>query len=209
MWAEVYKETRIWQKVFTTEDGQTRDVQLMYSNEDGRFLEDDLATGFVKWYEDYRYTFVALLPNEGVSVEEYVQSLSGEHLRQMLAAPIDHDVVAAIPKFETEFHTELSNVLEKMGMTDAFDTGLADFSRLGNHSEGNLCINRVLHKTFISVAEQGTRAGAATVVEVAPTAAPPGERELKEVILDRPFVYMIWDMGTDTPVFIGTLMDVQ
>ena len=208
-WAEVYKETRIWQKVFTTEDGQTRDVQLMYSNEDGRFLEDDLATGFVKWYEDYRYTFVALLPNEGVSVEEYVQSLSGEHLRQMLAAPIDHDVVAAIPKFETEFHTELSNVLEKMGMTDAFDTGLADFSRLGNHSEGNLCINRVLHKTFISVAEQGTRAGAATVVEVAPTAAPPGERELKEVILDRPFVYMIWDMGTDTPVFIGTLMDVQ
>lgn len=208
-WAEVYKDTQVWEGEFTTEAGEKRPVELMYSSEDGHFLEDDQATGFIKWYDGYRYAFVALLPKEGVSVEEYVQSLSGEHLQQMLADPIDHDVVAAIPKFETEFDKELSDVLKAMGMTDAFDAGRADFSRLGKHSAGNIYISGVLHKTFISVAEQGTRAGAATVVEAAPEAAPPEERELKEVILDRPFVYLIMDQGTGMPAFIGTLMDVQ
>lgn len=206
-WAEVYDEYQVWENVFTTENGETRDAELMYSDEDGRFLEDDLATGFVKWYEDYRYAFVALLPNEGISVEEYVRSLSGDHLRKMITVPKQNDVVAAIPKFETEFSAEMSGVLKIIGMNDAFDSELADFSRLGSHTDGNIYISQVLHKTVICVAEQGTRAGAATVVEVAPGAAPEVS-EPKRVILDRPFVYMIWDMKTNTPVFMGTLMDV-
>lgn len=208
-WAEVYDEYQVREETFTTEDGETRDVELMYSDESGWFLEDEMATGFVKWYADYRYAFVALLPNEGAGVEEYVQSLSGEHLQKLLREPQPYDVTAAIPKFETEFFADMGSVLEEMGMTDAFDSNLADFSRLGSHTDGNIYISRVLHKTFISVAEQGTRAGAATVVEAAPEAAPPGEPvERKEVILDRPFVYMIWDMETNTPIFMGTLMDV-
>ena len=208
-WAEVYDEYQVRENVFTTENGETRDAELMYSGEDGRFLEDDLATGFVKWYDDHRYAFVALLPNEGVSVAEYVQSLSAEHLRQMIKNPKSYEVTAAIPKFETEFFTDMGSVLEGMGMRNAFNSSLADFTRLGSHTNGNIYISQVLHKTVICVAEQGTQAGAATVVAVAPEAAPPGEPvEIKKVILDRPFVYMIWDMKTNTPIFMGTLMDV-
>lgn len=207
-WAEQYKETQVQEAEFTTEAGEKRPVEMMYSAENGWFLEDDLATGFLKWYAGYRYAFVAILPNEGVSVEEYVSSLSAEHLRQMLADPKAYDVNAALPKFETGFDAEMSNVLENMGMTDAFDAELADFSRLGKHSAGNVYISRVLHKTFISVAEQGTCAGAATVVEAAAEAALM-EREVRDVILDRPFVYFIMDQVTGMPVFAGTLMDVQ
>jgi serpin B len=97
-----------------------------------------------------------------------------------------------------------------MGMTDAFDWRVADFSRLGTYDvDGmNIFINRVLHKTFISVSEQGTRAGAATVVEIAPGSAAP-EMEYKEVILDRPFVYILIDCETNLPFFIGTMMNVN
>ena len=207
-WAEQYKETQVQEGEFTTEAGEKRPVEMMYSSEDGWFLEDDLATGFLKWYAGHRYAFVAMLPNEGVSVEEYVSSLSAEHLQHMIADPKSYDVVAAIPKFETEFDTEMSKVLANMGMPAAFDADLADFSRLGTHTDGNIYISRVLHKTFISVAEQGTRAGAATVIEAAAEAAPM-ERELKKVVLDRPFAYFIIDQVTGMPIFIGTLMDVQ
>jgi len=93
-------------------------------------------------------------------------------------------------------------------MTDAFDDEKANFSSLGTYAGEDLFINRVLHKTFISVAEQGTRAGAATVVEMAPEAAMEPE-EIKEVILNRPFLYMIWDMETNMPIFMGTFMDTQ
>ena len=202
-WEEIYKGNQVNNAVFTTEYGTRQDMELMYSRE-GKFLEDELATGFMKYYADRRYAFVALLPKEDVAVSDYVQNLTGEHLQSLLENARQVTVNAAIPKFETAFDAEMSDILKAMGMPDAFDGSLADFSKMATHTDGNLFISRVLHKTFISVAEQGTKAGAATVVEAAPESAM--EMETKRVTLDRPFIYMILDCKTNIPVFMGTLM---
>ena len=208
-WADEYEEHQIREGRFTMEDGTRQDVDMMHS-EEYTYLEDDLATGFIKYYKDRKYAFVAMLPNEGVSVSQYVDSLTGEHLRELLNNPQDVTVFASIPKFETEYDIEMSEVLQEMGMTDAFDWRVADFSRLGTYNvDGmNICINRVLHKTFISVTEQGTRAGAATAVEMVAEGAAE-IIEYKEVVLDRPFVYMLIDCETNLPFFIGTMMNVN
>ncbi len=208
-WEKVYEEFQIRDGSFTTEAGVQQDVDMMHSEEHA-YLEDDMATGFIKYYKDRKYAFAALLPNEGVSVSEYVSGLSGAHLQELLSDPQDVTVFASMPKFETEYDIEMSEVLQEMGMTDAFGWMTADFSRLGTYNvDGmNICINRVLHKTFISVSERGTRAGAATAVEM--TAE--GAMEIvdfKEVVLDRPFVYMLIDCETNLPFFIGTMMDVE
>lgn len=208
-WADEYEEHQIREGSFTMEDGTRQDVDMMHS-EEYTYLEDDLATGFIKYYKDRKYAFVAMLPNEGVTVSQYVDSLTGEHLRELLNNPQDLTVFASIPKFETEYDIEMSEVLQEMGMTDAFDWRVADFSRLGTYNvDGmNICINRVLHKTFISVTEQGTRAGAATAVEMVAEGAMEIV-EFKEVVLDRPFVYMLIDCETNLPFFIGTMMNVN
>ena len=208
-WADEYEEHQIREGRFTMEDGTRQDVDMMHS-EEYTYLEDDLATGFIKYYKDRKYAFVAMLPNEGVSVSQYVDSLTGEHLRELLNNPQDLTVFASIPKFETEYDIEMSEVLQEMGMTDAFDWQVADFSRLGTYNvDGmNICISRVLHKTFISVSEQGTRAGAATAVEMVAEGAMEIV-EFKEVVLDRPFVYMLIDCETNLPFFIGTMMNVN
>ena len=208
-WADEYEEHQIREGRFTMEDGIRQDVDMMHS-EEHTYLEDDMATGFIKYYKDRKYAFVAMLPNEGVSVSQYVDSLTGEHLRELLNNPQDLTVFASIPKFETEYDIEMSEVLQEMGMTDAFDWQVADFSRLGTYNvDGmNICINRVLHKTFISVSEQGTRAGAATAVEMVAEGAMEIV-EFKEVVLDRPFVYMLIDCETNLPFFIGTMMNVN
>ena len=208
-WADEYEEHQIREGRFTLEDGTRQDVDMMHS-EEYTYLEDDMATGFIKYYKDKRYAFVAMLPNEGVSVSQYVESLTGDHLRDLLTSSQDVTVFVSIPKFETEYGIEMSEVLQEMGMTDAFDWRVADFSRLGTYNvDGmNICINRVLHKTFISVTEQGTRAGAATAVEMVAEGAMEIV-EFKEVILDRPFVYLLIDCETNLPFFIGTMMDVE
>ena len=208
-WADEYEEHQIREGRFTMEDGTRQDVDMMHS-EEYTYLEDDLATGFIKYYKDRKYAFVAMLPNEGVSVSQYVDSLTGEHLRELLNNPQDLTVFASIPKFETEYDIEMSEVLQEMGMTDAFDWQVADFSRLGTYNvDGmNICISRVLHKTFISVSEQGTRAGAATAVEMVAEGAMEIV-EFKEVVLDRPFVYMLIDCETNLPFFIGTMLNVN
>lgn len=207
-WAQEYEEFQIRDGSFTTEDGTVRNVQMMHSAEH-RYLEDEQATGFIKYYEDQRYAFVALLPKEGVTVAEYVEGLTGEHLKQMLAEPEDILVETAIPKFETRYDVQMSEILQQMGMNDAFSKNDADFSRLGiYHSDGsNIYISRVLHKTFISVAEQGTKAGAATVIEL-PAEGAFANPEYRTVTLDRPFVYLLIDCETNLPFFIGTMMDV-
>ena len=151
-WDAEYKEHQIREGHFTMEDGTRQDVDMMHS-EEYTYLEDDMATGFIKYYKDRRYAFVAMLPNEGITVSQYVESLTGEHLRDLLNNPLDVTVFASIPKFEMEYSVEMSEVLQEMGMTDAFNWQVADFSRLGSYNvDGmNICINRVLHKTFISV----------------------------------------------------------
>lgn len=205
-WPEVYLETSIEETTFTKEDGTVQDVELMHSSE-YQYIEDELATGFIKPYKGGDYAFVALLPKEGVSVSEYVASLSGEHLLEMLRNPVDTKVFAAIPKFESEYSTDMAQVLKEMGMPDAFDVNKADFSRMGSCEAGNLYIGRVLHKTAITVAERGTKAGAATVVEMLCGSA--FTPDPKQVTLDRPFVYMLIDCRQNIPFFIGTMMDME
>ena len=205
-WPEVYLETSLEKTTFTKEDGTAQDVELMHSSE-YQYIEDDLATGFIKPYKGGDYAFVALLPREGVSVSEYVASLTGEHLLEMLRNPVDTKVFAAIPKFESEYSADMAQVLKEMGMPAAFDRDKADFTRMGSCEAGNLYIGRVLHKTAITVAERGTKAGAATVVEmICGSAFTP---DPKEVILDRPFVYMLIDCRQNIPFFIGTMMDME
>lgn len=202
-WRIIYKEDQIRSGTFTKEDGTTQSVELMHANEN-RYLEDDHATGFIKDYAGGQYAFVALLPKEGISLTDYAETLTGEYLQALLENPRQAAVQTAIPKFESDYSVDLSSALQRMGMELAFRGG--DLSGIGTSAEGPLAISRVLHKTYIAVDEKGTKAGAATAVEVNTESAimPP---ELK-VILDRPFVYLIVDLNTNVPVFIGTVMDV-
>ena len=206
-WANPYNEYQVSEQVFTTEDGREQNVELMYSEEYDAYVEDARFTGFIKDYEGGRYAFVALLPREGVSVKEVVDSLSEADITDKINSRWGGTVLTAMPKFQTEFDVEMSDVLQSMGMTDAFDPYMADFSGLATYNGGNIFINRVIHKTFISIGEQGTRAGAATIIEAAAEAAMP--EEPKAVILNRPFLYMIWDTEANVPIFMGTFMDAQ
>lgn len=206
-WATTYEEGQVRDKTFTTEGGEKQSVKLMYSDEN-LYLENEQATGFIKYYKDSKYAFVALLPKEGISVEECVSELSGYELSEMLDNPQQIHVDAAIPQFETEYDILMNDVLKEMGMPDAFDAGKADFTGLGTSTNGNIYIGRVLHKTFIQVGPQGTKAGAATVVEMKDNSAPFFE-ETKTVHLDRPFVYMLIDCENNQPFFMGTVMEVE
>ena len=206
-WSEIYETHQVKDGEFTKEDGTKQDVKFMYGSE-GTYFEDEKATGFMKRYKGGKYAFVAMLPNEGVSVSEYIASLDGESLNALLANPQYATVCTSIPKFETEYKVEMSDILRSMGMTEAFDMYNADFEGLGTSTGGNIYISRVLHKTFISVGEKGTKAGAATIVEMKDGAAAE-PTEPKEVYLDRPFVYMLVDCENNIPFFIGTMMDVN
>lgn len=205
-WRTIYQEHQVRKADFTEADGTKRSTEFMYAEEHA-YLQDANAQGFLKYYKGGKYAFAALLPNEGISVADYVKSLDGRALQEMLANPVSVPVKTAIPKFEAEYDVMMNDIFINLGMTDAFDGDIADFSQLGTYTAQNIYINRILHKTYIAVDERGTKAGAATAVEMNYAAAMPQEK--KEVYLDRPFVYLIIDCEENVPVFIGTLMSVK
>ncbi|MEG2026054.1 MAG: serpin family protein [Gordonibacter sp.] len=200
----------LWIKdeTFTLDGGETRRVRMMRSTE-GTYLEDSDTTGFTKSYEGGRYSFVALLPSEGKSLQEYVTALSGVKLRALLDGATHETVYASIPQFEGDFSMELSKELAAMGMPDAFDPLRADFSDMGTFADSdlNLVVGSVVHKTYIAVDEHGTKAAVATFIGMNSAAASTEPAKPKTVTLDRPFVYLIVDHETDMPVFIGAVAD--
>jgi len=206
-WTKPYQERGVHEDcIFTKEDGTEQKTTLMYS-EEHVYLEDEYATGFMKYYKENKYAFVALLPKEGVKVADYVATLSADGLHQMFSNAKRTVVNARLPKFKTEYNILLNDVLMQMGMEDALSFEDADFSKMAVSDDGNIFISRVLHKTFISVDEQGTKAGAATAVETMDSAM--FITESYNVFLDRPFVYMLIDCETNQPFFIGTMMVVE
>lgn len=199
-WPEPYQSDQVQPGAFTAADGTTETVDYLHTT-DHLYLEHPLATGFLKPYKGGQYAFAALLPQAGHSIEELLTALDGKQLHTLLSSPKDCPVNTVIPKFQVEYGAELSKFLCAMGMPDAFGHQ-ADFSRLGQSTAGDIYISRVLHNTFLSLGEQGTRAGAVTVVEMKDESAP-SQDEQKSVTLDRSFVYLLLDMDSRIPFFMG------
>lgn len=203
-WEYIYYPNDVYEREFTKEDGTVQTVPMMASDEYS-FIEDDKATGFIKKYADNEYAFMALLPNEGINLDDYVAGLTGEHVINLYHNPQDILTFTRLPKFETVCDMEMSGVLKNMGMTDAWDMQTADFSKIGNCDGNGLYISRATHKTKIVVDELGTRAQAETDIAAA---AASEALEYREVYLNRPFVYLIMDCENGIPLFIGTVREI-
>lgn len=202
-WENIYKKDEVRDGTFTALDGTKRTASMMYSAEH-LYLDDGKAIGFIKPYRN-GYSFVALLPNEDISLSDYAASMTGKSFADTIKNAEDVPVEAAMPKFSYDYDIEMSGALKALGMSLPFDPEKADFSALGYYESGNIFISRVLHKAYITVDEKGTKAGAATAADIKVTSDIGG---LYSVTLDRPFVYAVIDDAYGLPVFIGAVTDI-
>ncbi len=168
--------------VFKNSKGEKKNVKYIYSVE-GSFINGENAQGIIKPYRDNKYEFVAILPNEGVSIKDFVSSLSGEKLDKLIKGATPKGVETRMPKFKYEYSKELNKVLKDMGIKEAFKRESADFSKM-QEGKSDLFISKVLHKTFIDFNESGTRAAAATKVEMKKSEAMVTK---EKVYFNRPF----------------------
>ena len=202
-WENIYKKDEVRDGTFTALDGTKRTASMMYSAEH-LYLDDGKAIGFIKPYRN-GYSFVALLPNEDISLSDYAASMTGKSFADTIKNAEDVPVETIIPKFSYDYDIEMSGALKALGMPLPFDAEKADFSALGSSGNGNIFISRVFHKAYIAVDEKGTKAGAATAVEIKETAV---AVDIYSVTLDRPFIYAVTDNATGLPVFIGAVTDI-
>ncbi len=193
---------------FTCANGQTARVDYMTSRADRLLIDCDGTEGFVKPYAGGAYSFVALLPPEGTSLDDYLAELSGDAFVKLVRSASYCDLLKIkMPKFKLDYGITLNETLQALGVRRVFDGSAAELDGLGR-AGGNLYVDTVLQKTHIDVDTEGTRAAAVTAILVKATSAMM-PIEYREVNLDRPFIYAIIDNETATPIFIGTFADVK
>lgn len=150
-------------------------------------------------YGNEKYRFTAVLPHYSSNVSELAASINAndfDHWVQNL--DYNHSMKLRMARFEFEFKKNLLPSLEEIGM-NAMGHG-ADFT--GIHPSEPLKVSRVLHKTYITVTEDGTEAAAVTAVEMVTTGEGP-----PQVSLDRPFIFVIREVDSGAILFVGQLMD--
>lgn len=150
------------------------------------YLGDELAMAFV-------------LPDKGKD-QALLDGWATGGLHRMLTGWRTAQVALTVPMWQHEQELVLKEALHRMGIKHLFveDT---DVDLTGIRDE-EMALTAVVQKTWISVDEKGTEAAAATAAYVGATSAqPPQERH--DLVLDRPFWYVIFDRQTTTPLFVG------
>lgn len=112
-----------------------------------------------------------------------------------------------VPKFKLDYKADdtLKSILINMGMRTSFDSGAADFSKIGTGSGGErLFVNEIIHKTALEVDEEGSKAAAVTYVGMENASARvPDEPSEIDFIVNRPFILMIRDTVSGMILFAG------
>ena len=144
---------------------------------------------------------IVLLPREG-QFEEFEDALDYQKMKSIVDSLGSSYVNLTMPRFKIESEFGLKQVLSDMGMPEAFSETEADFS--GMNGDTDLHISDVVHKSFVAVDEAGTEAAAATGVIVGTTSMP---SDIKDVTMDRPFIFLIQDDATGTILFLGRVLN--
>ena len=181
---------------FTASNGSQLDAEFLSGNAE-RLLKSDKAQGFAKTFKGDHYAMAVLMPNEGVSVEDYLKTLTGKSVTSILSTAEEKNVSISMPKITQTSDISVKETLQTMGIKDAFDSSKADFSVMGKSNE-NLVLSDVVADTAMTIDANGVNATVANSSKNTVTKAD------ATITVNRPFVYMIYDLEQNIPKFIGT-----
>ena len=145
-----------------------------------------------------------ILPDEGVPVEEVLAS--DEYMTMILSPSIwknrkDIEINLSLPKFDISSQTDLIDGMKKLGLTDIFTPGVANFSPITEDPTlQNPYVGKIDHAVRVAIDEEGVVAAAYTVLRPVMGGMPP-ENEI-DFVLDRPFLFLVTD---DVPLFAGVV----
>lgn len=204
-WSEKFSKEDTKNKNFTLSNGETIQHPLMEQNGKYLYLKNEKFQAITLPYgKSEKIGMSIFLPSKESSLDKFYADLNNENLNKWFGEFRKKQGQIIMPKFKIEDEAQLKQPLSAIGMSLAFDQEKADFTKMFNPPD-NGYIEKVVHKSFINVNEEGTEAAAATAVVIMPTSAAPDPEPPFEMIVDRPFVFMIRDQETGTILFIGSM----
>lgn len=195
-WVDEFSEYLTEPEDFTDIHGNTTSRDMMKKQDSYRFYQDQ-DTKLVSIPLNGGLSFVAVLGDDSCWMEQY-------------AAAEYTDVDLWLPKLDTESSFGKDTLIEYLkdrGAANAFDSELADFSRMADYP---WYISDILQKAKIKTDEEGLEAAAVTIVMMAEGAALITEEpQYQEFHATEPFQYYIVTTTTETPLVVFAGQEVE
>jgi serpin B len=203
-WQEPFEPALTARRPFVRGDGSRVETEMMQ----GALASASFGSG-PGWraaqlaYAGGKLAMTIVVPVQS-TLADLEQSMSVQGLTRMLTSvrPVP-TLQLLIPRWRFRQASQLNEILSGLGMPTAFNPARADFTAMT--TDDRLYIGAVLHQAFTAVDEKGTEAAAATAVVMRSAS---GSATAPVVLnVDHPFLFVIHDVDTTTPLFIGRVDD--
>ncbi|CAN5505989.1 serpin family protein [soil metagenome] len=177
-------------------------ADMMFRNGDMRYSQgENYAAVALPFGDNKRVQLYVLLPNEGVDINTFVEGLDAAALDAIKSTTWESEVDLTLPRFELDYDVDLKDTLCDLGLEPACLPG-ADFTGMADEA---LLISTVKHKTYAKFDEDGGEAAAVTAVGMSLECMV----YTRKLCVDRPFVAILMDEGTDTLLFAGKIASTK
>jgi serpin B len=201
-WAVPFDASATQQAAFTRFDGSKRDVPLINASIELAYAAAEQWHAVRIPYHGNRFDMVVVTtkePAEAANLRDKLGALGV--LNALRSARFERqEVNLSLPRFRTEFGSDLTSTLGRLGLGPAF-ARTADYRGI---AKSRLHAPAVIQRTVVEVSEEGTEAAAATAVGATRALAGP---EPVTFAADRPFYFSIVDNETGAMLFMGLIAD--
>ena len=198
------KETHNW--TFFLNDGTYRQTPMMKQETALEYTSNDLFRAVNLPYGKGDFQMTVILPNGNKTTKDVILQLTNENWRLWQKSfKTENQVVVTMPRFKFSWDLDLKEVLDQMGMKQAYIPNHANFS--GITKANDIFISKVIHKTYIDVNENGTEAAAVTAIVLSTGESGPDPR--KHFFVDHPFIFAITEKATGVILFIGEVTNPE
>ena len=201
-WAEPFDVKSTKDRVFYLPAGRQKRVPMMEQTRKFAYRRENGYQAVRLSYQGWDLAMYVFLPDAGSSPERLINIENGNSWQWFIAPGFsDRKGTLVLPRFKLAYSVELKQPLKAMGMEAAF--GKADFSGIADRG---LVVSAVRQKAFVEVNEEGTEAAAVTMMAMTNSIEmnPPKPFQM---IVDRPFLFLIEDQQTKTILFMGMVFD--
>ncbi len=216
-WSSPFECSDTKSEKFTRLPGKSINVEMMhkiYSGDAKYLINNDMKAVLLPYQENLE--FVAILPDR--TIEKYIDKLNinalNNEIDKFTEATSEKRLYLSIPRFNYSYDLgNFKEVLISMGIKSVFDadksnlTSIITRENMDKYKMDNIYVSDAIHKTYIDLNEEGTRAAAVTYFGIKTSGAFIDDYELVEIEFNKPFIYMIRDKSSKEVLFFGTVYE--
>ena len=203
-WSEPFDVKDTKDRPFHLRGGSQKNVPMMTQTKTFTYRRGTGYQAVRLPYQDENLAMYVFLPDTNSSPEKLLGIMTGDSWQRVTKPGFsEKEGTVVLPKFKLEYSVELNQPLQALGMKTAFDPVGADFSGIAPQ----LFISAARQKTFVEVKEEGTEAAAVTGIAMETSAMMVPPPNPFQMIVDRPFLFLIEDNQTGTILFMGVMFN--